>query len=162
MDAKFNITRRDEARFHSRYRRDPVTTCWIWQGRMAGLYGIFDCQGKPIGAHRFSAMLFNLPKPQNCDVILHNCGNANCVNPNHLSWGTRRAATTQMMERGRNKPSPGEDNGNATLTEQEVFEIRQMYQNNPYRGAKVELARQFGVDTMTVCRIISRETWNHI
>lgn len=69
-------------RFLSRVEKS--SSCWIWTGpkNPAG-YGRFSWNGKRTLAHRWSYRHFKGPFPEDLDVWNH-CGNALCVNPDHL------------------------------------------------------------------------------
>jgi hypothetical protein len=65
------------------------TGCWIWVGSRNGAgYGNgITAFGDESTAHRQSWALFNGPIPHG-SMILHKCGRATCVNPDHLYLGT--------------------------------------------------------------------------
>ena len=80
--------------------------CWEWQGatRDTG-YGVFRIDGKLYSAHRVSAYLagkcgLNCRCPKT-DIVLHDCDNPLCVNPDHLIVGSQKENIQQSIERGR-------------------------------------------------------------
>jgi hypothetical protein len=79
--------------------------CWLWNdGRRPDAYGSFHRDdGKMVGAHRFSYELANGPIPAGLHV-LHSCDNPPCVNPAHLSVGTRLDNMRDMIRKGRARP----------------------------------------------------------
>ena len=71
-------------------KRGPVQDtmqdrCWSWTGAVdRDDYGKFYVAGKTWRAHRLSFLLVTGQEPA---VVLHKCGNPNCVRPSHLQAG---------------------------------------------------------------------------
>jgi hypothetical protein len=88
----------DLQKFQDRY--EPVGKCWLWIGSIHkhSKYGYF----KGIGAHRFSYKMFKGEIPKGLDVM-HSCDVRHCVNPDHLSVGTRKQNMEDCISRGRCK-----------------------------------------------------------
>ncbi len=109
---------------------DPLTGCWNTpSGRDNGegykyisYYDPVVKKTKRMGAHRMSYIIFNgkIPKGKN---IMHSCDNPACVNPDHLSVGTRIQNTQDMMNKGRNR---GIEKGGVRqkLTDEQIISIR--------------------------------------
>lgn len=134
-----------------------VSECWHWRGSVNRLgYGCFNFGGET-KAHRVSWMMSNGKIPVGAHV-LHRCDNRQCVNPDHLFLGTHADNMRDREAKGRaNRHSTsGEDNPMATLTWQQVQEIRGMVDSGE---RQVDVCRKFGVSPMTVSRIVRRETW---
>jgi len=55
--------------------------------------------------------------------VLHSCDNKRCINPFHLSLGTREENNRQRKERNRNNSVRGESSGASKLKEWQVIEI---------------------------------------
>lgn len=91
--------------------------CWLWKHiRNKKGYGIFCCGGKRTIAHRYVLIrLFGMPENSNM-YALHTCDVPNCVNPEHLYWGTPKQNTQDMMRKKRYYKG--------VLTEGQVREIR--------------------------------------
>jgi hypothetical protein len=87
-------------------------------------------------------------------VICHACDNPVCINPNHLTAGTQKANLLDSQRKRRSVRFPaGEANPAATLTDQEIEQIRLIY----FSGIKItqrELGRQFGVGQPAISRIV--------
>ncbi len=106
-------------------------------------------------AHRLSWELHFGPIAEDM-FVCHHCDNPACVRPDHLFLGTPRENSLDAAGKGR--MACGERVGSATLTEQQVIEIR--------RRAKIErqsvLAREFGVTQTAIMFIVNRRTWKHV
>lgn len=81
-------------------------SCWLWIGARHGAqgYGSFQVNGKPAKAHHVAYESFYGPLPKlgnkSADrVVMHSCDNSMCVNPAHLSIGTKRQNTKDAMGR---------------------------------------------------------------
>jgi len=74
--------------------------CWEWTAHLVGGYGKFRVDGKLVQAHRLSYEIAKGPIPAGYDVR-HSCHNRPCVNPDHLSVGTRADNMRDKMEAGR-------------------------------------------------------------
>lgn len=96
-----------EQRFHLCYvKRD--TGCWDWTGpkAIAG-YGRFRVNNRIEFAHRFSYRLHHGELVEGM-VVMHSCDNPKCVNPEHLSQGTKSDNALDMYAKGRH---PGKRSG---------------------------------------------------
>ena len=83
---------------------DEVTDCWIFTGGKNNIgYGMIRDEKKMRTAHRVSYEEHNGKIPVGL-LVLHSCDNPICCNPNHLSLGTHKDNTRDMMNRGRAKP----------------------------------------------------------
>lgn len=84
---------------------EKTDTCWLWRaGRDHDGYGVFqaDIHGVRVySAHRYSHMLATgeILGPE--ILVLHSCDNPPCVNPEHLSSGTYKENTADMLAKGR-------------------------------------------------------------
>jgi len=87
---------------------DTTTNCWEYQGGKNNLgYGMIRDGKKMRTAHRVSYEEHNntvIPKHL---VTMHSCDNPCCVNPAHLSLGTRKDNVQDMMRKGRGVPFGG-------------------------------------------------------
>lgn len=125
------------------------------------------------GTHRLAWIEANGPIPDGM-VVCHRCDNPPCVNVAHLFLGTVADNNRDRALKGRsahNKvPRPGEANGRALLTEQQVREIVATYQREGRRLRAVprvgltrrQLADRYGVSVPTIDAILSGRNWRHI
>ncbi len=161
--------------------------CWTWTGAMdGGGYGSVYWRGRNVAAHRASHECFVGPIGDGLDVM-HSCDNPPCINPAHLSSGTRAENLADMVRRGRS--ATGSRNGVAThpervrrgdghwkrimtgslrrdtsspaakLTARNVYEIRRM--RTAGVGAPA-IGLRFNVSSTTVYRICNGEVWGHV
>ena len=81
---------------------EPNSGCWIWMGSLGKFgYGqIMMPGGKPRRAHRISYQVYKGPIPKELDVM-HSCDIRCCINPDHLSVGTRKQNMEDALKRGR-------------------------------------------------------------
>ncbi len=137
---------------------DKTKTCWLWTGYIGTSgYGEFCYNGKSERSHRVSYLIYNGEIPDGL-IILHSCDNRICVNPEHLSVGTMQDNIRDRQDRGRQ--SKGEKQYFSKLTEKQVLEIRAKYV--PIKYSTCKLASEYSVNSATIYRIITRETWKHI
>jgi hypothetical protein len=76
-------------RFQEKYRENPRTGCWEWQGALQSRgYGCFAWggKGKSMLAHRWAWLFLAEKKIPEGKVLSHKpeCGNHACVNPDHM------------------------------------------------------------------------------
>lgn len=84
--------------------------CWNWTGsKNAQGYGFIADRtgaGKKLRATHVALELSGRPRPANA-LALHSCDNPQCVNPDHLRWGTPKDNVRDCIERGRFSAPPG-------------------------------------------------------
>jgi len=150
----------DFARFMLYVKINPTEgKCWEWVGaKNAQGYGHFAVKNQSIRAHRwiYMALLGNLEK---CEVVCHKCDNPSCVNPIHLIAGTPSDNMKDMVTKGRNPNRKGTRHPMATLTEDQVVELRK---RSDLGEKQCDLARSFGVSAGLVGKVVRRERWRHI
>lgn len=89
-------------RFMDKVEIVPESGCWIWTGGMKDdRYGSFYIAGQCVRAHRFSVEYFHGIKIPDGHVIIHECDNTLCVNPNHLRSGTQSENILDCVSKGR-------------------------------------------------------------
>ena len=91
--------------------------CWLWTAYcMKNGYGLFRTPSRHELAHRVAYRLFNgvLDKRD----VMHACDTPACVNPKHLSLGTRKENMQDAKRKLRMRC--GESHGRAKLTDVQV------------------------------------------
>lgn len=155
-------------RFIARSRKD-VSGCTIWEGAYTGNSPYGACKslkGQHTTAHRVAYELFvgDIPDEMQC---LHKCDNPKCVNVDHLFLGTQMDNMHDMIAKGRqaigsqlnHKSQTGELNYNAKLTEDDVRDIRKMYDNGE---SIASISRLLNVPSHNTGLVARRKTWKHV
>lgn len=140
---------------------DKAGPCWLWTaskdrkgyGRIMRPGG----RGGPLLATRVSWELHYGPIPDGL-FVCHHCDNPSCVRPDHLFLGDQFANMGDCSAKGR--MHPGEQNGGAKLTEDDVREIRRRYRAGGI--SQSALAREYGLCQASVHELISGKTWRHV
>lgn len=155
-------------RFWPFVNKDTESGCWLWGGtKFTRGYGRISISGtsKSIGAHRASWQLHFGEIPQGM-LICHKCDTPECVNPAHLFLGTNNDNMQDKVRKNRQArglrvfaPMPGEANGSAILTENQVEDIRERYARNETIAS---IARYWTMSESQIRRIVRRESWKHI
>jgi len=150
-----------EVRFWRGVDRGDPDQCWPYvRGERRGTYGRFQPGGKGsphVLTHRYSYELHCGPIPEGM-LVMHSCDNPRCVNPAHLSLGTHKQNTGDMIAKGRHaRQAPrGTANGKAILNPDLVREIRASTETNAV------LARRLGVGVTTIRGVRSGRVWSHV
>lgn len=130
------------------------TGCWLWKAYcMPKGYGLFSIDGANRLAHRISYQLF-VGTPDPALDVMHSCDNPGCVNPKHLSLGTRVDNMQDCKKKGRN--TPGEKHGRAKLTEAQAVAIKNA------TGLQRDIGKEFGISQTTVYEIKAGRKWQHL
>ena len=154
----------DHARFHSKIELILFTTCWWWSGGVNKHgYGVFAAKGFPSQfAHRYSYSIYvgEIKSDTINDPIcvMHSCDNPMCVNPDHLSLGSRADNNRDMVNKSRQ--ARGDASGASKLTEDDVSEIKSLYGRSPYRQS--DIAKIYGVTHGAIGHIFQKRTWRHV
>lgn len=156
-------------RFWAKVRK--TAACWLWTASCTpNGYGQFRwSRGVIVGAHRAAWTLTNGPVPDSL-YVCHRCDTPACVNPGHLFLGTSSDNQRDASAKGRTpkgarhglrlhpeKRSPGEKNGRAVLSTQDVARIRARY-----AGGKITLralAAAWGLSKSQVHNIVTGKHW---
>jgi len=145
-----------EERFWSKVNK--TDTCWLWTSCLNDKgYGHFGFNGKTFGAHRVSWVLSGntiLEGHVICHAPHEICGNRHCVNPAHLRVGTQVENMNDRIADG--TIARGIKHGCNKLTEEQVRAIRANPENKTHRA----LAREYGVSSTHIRRVISRKKWS--
>ncbi len=137
-------------RFRKKVRVNASTGCWDWLAYTNPKgYGMFGYKSTVLLAHRYIWEQFNGPIPPKM-FILHQCDNPTCVNPQHLFLGSHQDNMKDMTVKRRQ--ALGQRNGKATLSDQAVNDIRNIYTGR--YGQITELARIYNVSTSCINGIV--------
>lgn len=136
--------------------------CWEWnKSRLPQGYGTVTVDSKTWRAHRYSFYIFNGYLDPDL-AVMHTCDNPPCVNPDHLRQGTRQDNSNDMKAKGRSRArynrendARGSKHGRSKLTEEDVVEIRGMFETKN----DVEIGTLFGVSKTTIRKIRIGGTW---
>lgn len=153
------ITEAQIGRFWSRVDKKGPDECWLWTGGRFARYGRFFVHPKERTAHSVSYVLHNGALPPGTEVC-HKCDNGFCVNPNHLFAGTHKENMQDCARKGRRTSVYGTKNHNAKLTNDQVKEMRRLYDAGEV--GTPQLGRMFGVSQAAAYNIVVRKTWFHI
>lgn len=148
------------ARFDQHVQRSDG--CWLWLGTVTkGGYGRFNTRSFSMAAHRVAwEMEHDQSVPEGLDVM-HSCDNPPCVNPAHLSAGTRSENLRDCVAKGRNvsRPPCGEKHQDHVLTSDDVRSIRvERAAGAPLRV----LAAKYGVSDVLISKVARRRVWRHV
>jgi hypothetical protein len=98
-------------------------------------------------------MLVNGAIPPGISVC-HRCDNRLCCRPDHLFLGTHADNNADMQRKGR-----GNSFGRQRLSTDQVYQILVRHLAGE---TGVALAREFGVGTSQISRIVNRQAWRHL
>ena len=150
-----------ESRFNDKWEPVTETGCWLWTGALSTQgYARINYKGKNTFAHRLSWEIHNGPIPVTDSYhgicVLHKCDTPVCVNPKHLFLGSHRINMEDMKDKGRSRGASGSENGNSSLTEEQVVLIRA----DTRRANKIAI--DYGVTGVTIGDVKSFKTWKHV
>ncbi len=144
-------------RFEKLITKGKKNECWERNLRDEG-YGNFWDGTRQMGFHQAAYVFWRGPIPKGL-CVLHTCDNPRCVNPFHLFLGTIADNARDMKEKGRGKGSnlPGDKNGRAVLTWDDVENIR-LKKSLGFSTSR--LSHLFKVTTTQIKRIVNNQQWN--
>lgn len=150
--------------------------CWLWQGKIdVDGYGSYRGFGTNTKAHRIAMGLHlgrELVSPtrqlNKGEVARHSCDNRACCNPFHILLGTQLDNIRDREARG--KTSKGEGRPASKLKEEDIRQIRKLFQKIPkgtprWKGwdyGASGLGRRFGVDASVIQQIVDGRIWKHV
>jgi len=137
---------------------EPNSGCWLWTSTATPPgYGWFRRSGKMIYAHRAAYEASTGQRVPVGLVVRHSCDTPSCVNPDHLSVGTKADNGRDMRERGRSLL--GSKNINAKVTEDEARTIIRL----AHAGVTQPLiAQKFNIDQSAVSYLKTGRRWPHL
>lgn len=158
---EITLTPSIEARFWKYVDRRSDVECWEWIGSKTRWgYGQLNIENRPFRTHRLSYLIHCGPFPMELEVM-HACDNPACVNPHHLSTGTRSDNASDAVRKGRARGLLGRgiNNPNTKLTPEDVISIRASIRNGlSYRLTGI----QHGVAKSTVKAIADGKSWSYL
>ena len=122
--------------------------CWVWTGGKTSNYG--NCKYIKGGggyAHRSSWVIHFGAVPEGM-MVLHQCDNRLCVNPDHLSVGTHKQNMKEMAERGRGS------NQYSKLSVDDVAYVRETC-----LPSLTEAANRLDVPVYVLCDLLAGRTY---
>lgn len=135
-------------------REEEGSSCILWVGRTnRGGYGRIEFMGQDWLAHRLSYTTYIGEIPEGLSV-LHSCDTPGCINPAHLTAGTRADNVEDAASKGR--MVHGEEHHASVLTVERVRYIRGSSKKH------TELADELGVHPVTILNVRNRQTWRHV
>lgn len=123
--------------------------CWLWKNASSSQgYGRVKVGGKLYSPHRLVCEWKHGPPPQENLDVLHECDNPRCVNPQHLSWGTRSQNMRDCVKRGRYvvglKP-------NQRLDAEKAIVIKTLYRSGEY--TQKQIGTMYGVTEDAISKV---------
>lgn len=123
----------------------------MWTGAISeDGYGKFKFQWETWRAHRLA---FSFWKGDITDdlLVMHSCDTPLCCNPHHLSLGTPKENTDDMIAKGRSKTRK--------LTAEAVTRLRL----DAAGGMRIpQICARYGISSPNAHCVISRRTWKHV
>ncbi len=145
-----------ECVFRSKVIVGDEDECWPWPGPFWEEYGLVTANNQVFRAHRVSFVVAG-NELGDLDCVLHSCDNPLCVNPNHLSKGTREQNTSDAWERGLCRK--GASHYKTPFSEEDVRLIRLM----ALAGKSQEsIGHKYNVPRSTISSIVQRRSWKHV
>lgn len=130
--------------------------CWEWTGATKlGGYGHIAPYKGSTSAHRASYMFHKGEIPAGM-LVLHDCDNRLCINPEHLRLGDHTDNQNDAYRRGRRPLFAGSKSTNAKITEQKALAIF-----SDSRTQQV-VADEYGISTSLVSAIKNKVAWQHL
>lgn len=135
---------------------DLYSGCWHYSGKQKGRYPRVSYNGIKYQLHRLAWILANeMNIPEN-KYICHKCDNTKCCNPDHLFLGTQFDNMRDMISKGRNYDTSGENNGRANLSWELVNQIRHENLSGLYKS---DIAKRHNLPISTINNITQNKTW---
>lgn len=131
---------------------DKGEGCWEWVRADSRGYGYVSIRNKKTSTHKLSFRLHYGREPDG--VVRHKCDNPVCYRPDHLTDGTNRENSRDMVQRDRHMR--GERQHLSKLKPEQVLDIRDRFGAGE---SKSVLAKSFGVSWQNIHLIVTNRTW---
>lgn len=132
------------------------TGCWEWtEGKFSDGYGQVRLNGKKFRTHRLAWSLTNNQEIPKGKLIMHDCDNRICINPEHLLLGTHKANMKMMTDRGRQ--AFGDKNGFSKLNWASVYWIRKTVEDGVITQKQAALL--FGMSKQSISNVVLGKDW---
>lgn len=152
-----------EDRFWAKVKVGAPTECWEWVGARDNYgYGFMFRSRNPqryYKAHRLSWELANGRELADDEFILHACDWPPCVNPAHLSAGTKGDNNRDRAAKGRGRHPSGLESTSSKLTAEQVREIRKQWRAGKSQSM---LAREYPVGQAQISRIVRNVVYKDV
>ena len=147
-----------QERMESKTSKAGENDCWLWTASCdtAG-YGIIRIDNKLRHASHIAFEIYNNKPVPHDMLIMHSCDNPLCVNPKHLSIGTKLLNNVDKKKKGRCNPRRGNEHPMSKLNTNTVKEIRCLFKQGHHTFTS--LASLFNINRTTVSRIINNKLW---
>jgi hypothetical protein len=151
------ITEEQKKLFWSNVSIGSEDECWDWKlCKSHNGYGRVTINYITQRTHRISWILTNGTIPDGL-CVLHRCDNPACCNPSHLFLGDVKDNTCDKCIKDRQLK--GEDAGMAKLTDEDVINIRDLY--NSYMRIS-HIARMYNMSEGAIAGIVKNRKWKHL
>ena len=129
---------------------------WIWKNPTNKVYGNSTWRGKGMSAHIVSYLAFKEIDINDIDweCLRHSCKYKLCINPEHLSPGTIKQNSEDMVKDGMSMR--GEKHNKCKISEELALKIKK----SKGQGTQKERAELFQVPKSTVTAIDHGSSWN--
>lgn len=105
-------------------------------------------KGRKVPHHRLALALHLQVEPEDLvGVVMHACDNPGCINPEHLSLGTHKGNTLDMLTKGRCT--------NTRMTPEDVIYLREHFE--PGKGAATYWAAMYNVSRNHIYKVLRGE-----
>lgn len=145
--------------------RPASNDCWLNWPYMVNTSGypmsIHNGKLRPVSNTVLEIM--EVHRPPGKTMVMHHCDNPLCINPSHLSWGTAKENSVDMVTKGRHPI--GSASSVSKLDENLVYQIRCDHVH--LRQSVSSLARKYSVSRSTINALLKKgtkmpRTWRHV
>jgi hypothetical protein len=133
--------------------------CVLWTAaKYPKGYGAFKIKSYTlVQAHRAAFEFYHQRPVAPGKILMHACDTPSCVNPLHLSEGTKADNNADMV--AKNRQQKGSQHVYAVLTEAVVAQARARYASGE---TLTKMAQEYGVSVPTMHYAVSGKTWKSV